>query len=441
MKKLLLLVFALLLTTSIYSQNDGPLIPKPLGSKEIKEKKDKKPFTFFKDVYKDFLKYGTIYAAGDIRNAYENSRKDFFVERPDGGSLYDIPRVIEVTEYFDFDYRYGIGIRKLGRFGYERKPGNFWTGNQLRESQLALSAPTSAVDGFEYLFHFEKERLRGEEFENFRYFLRHTGKYHIAKVEAREQGTFDFSYKSAELRARLPIGKKFSVSAGAIYRTHERAYGYNPIELWLNETEQYYDADGNPFLDENGNPIEFPSNPWYSLGYEYGYTDVYFTETSINPQTGEEVERTDWYWIDEEGNRVADSDLEFRNTVFRDLINRYNNEQWDLIGAFGVVSPIVGADFYHYKNNFWLHAYANYLPPYHSYVSGDKDFSYLNRDNWGKGGLRQDAEGKQWEDYQFGVNFGWKIGKNLGVFIEGEYNKMWDTKFYNSTFGINYTFR
>ena len=56
MKKLLLLVFALLLTTSIYSQNDGPLIPKPLGSKEIKEKKDKKPFTFFKDVYKDFLK-------------------------------------------------------------------------------------------------------------------------------------------------------------------------------------------------------------------------------------------------------------------------------------------------------------------------------------------------------------------------------------------------
>ena len=73
MKKLLLLVFALLLTTSIYSQNDGPLIPKPLGSKEIKEKKDKKPFTFFKDVY-----------------------KDFFVERPDGDSLYDIPRVIEV---------------------------------------------------------------------------------------------------------------------------------------------------------------------------------------------------------------------------------------------------------------------------------------------------------------------------------------------------------
>ena len=32
---------------------------------------------FFKEIYKDFLKYGTVYAAGDISNAYENSRKDY----------------------------------------------------------------------------------------------------------------------------------------------------------------------------------------------------------------------------------------------------------------------------------------------------------------------------------------------------------------------------
>ncbi len=387
---------------------------------------DKK--NIFTELYKDFLKYGTVYAAGDVRNAYENSRKDFFVERPDEGDLYAIPNVVEVTEYFDFDYRIGIGIRKLGRFGYERKPGNFWTGNAYRENQQALSSPTSAVDGFEYLFHFEKERLRGEEFTNFRYFLRHTGKYHIAKVEAREQGTFDFSYKSAELRARLPIGKKFSVSAGLIYRTHERAYGYNPIEIWLNETETFTTPDGEV--------IEYPINPWYALGFEYGYDDIYYTSED---ESGNET--TDWYWVNAEGETVAYTDLQFRNTVFRDLINRYNNEQWDMIGEFGLLSPIVGADFYHYKNNFWLHAYGNYLPGYHKYVSGDLDFSYLNRNNWGKGGLVQDAEPQQWTDYQVGLNFGWKIGKHLGVFIEGEYNKMWDTKFYNSTFGINYTFK
>ena len=409
MRNLLLLMLSLLLSFNVNAQ-------------EIEETKVKK--NIFKEFYNDFLKYGTIYAAGDIRNAYENSRKDFFVERPADGDLYAIPRVVEVTEYFPFDYRYGIGIRKLGRFQYERKPGNFWTGNQYRESQQALSAPTSAVQGFEYLFHFEKERLRDEEWNNFRYFIRHTGKNHIVKLESRSQGAFDFEYKSAEVRARLPIGKKFSLSAGAIYRTHTRAYGYNPIEIWLNEIQI---IDGE----------EYPANPWYSLGYEYGFTDHATTYTDL--ETGEE--RFDWIWRDEQGNIVAHSDLDFRNTVFRDLINRYNNEIWDDIDPFGVVSPILGADFYHYKNNFWFHGYANYLPGYHKYVKGDTDFSYLNRNNWGKGGLVQDAEGEQWEDYQFGVNFGWKIGKNLGVFAEGEYNKMWDTKFFNSTFGINYTFR
>ena len=380
---------------------------------------------FFKELYDDFLKYGTIYAAGDIKNAYENSRKDYFVERPEEGNIYDIPRVIEVTEYFDFDYRYGVGIRKLGRFGYERKPGNFWTGNQFRENVQALSAPTSAVDGFEYLFHYEKERLRGEEWNNWRYFLRHTGKYHIVKWEQRKQGAFDFEYSSAEVRGRLPIGKKFSISAGAIYRSHQRAYGYNPIEIWLNETA----------IDDLGN--EYPVNPWYSLGYEYGFTDHLTTYTDA--QTGEQT--WDYIWKDQQGRTVAWSDLDFRNTVFRDLINRFNNDAWDEIDAFGVLSPIIGADFYHYKNNFWLHSYVNYLPKFHKYVKGDEDFSYLNRNNWGKGGLRQDAEPEQWVDYQVGLNFGWKVGKNIGIFAEGEYNKMWDTKFFNSTFGINYTFK
>ena len=94
---------------------------------------------FLKEFYEDFLKYGTVYAAGDIQNAYESSRKEYFVERPQDGNIYDIPRVIEVTEYYPFDYRIGLGIRKLGRFDYERKPGNFWTGNQNRERQIALS--------------------------------------------------------------------------------------------------------------------------------------------------------------------------------------------------------------------------------------------------------------------------------------------------------------
>jgi len=377
---------------------------------------------FFENVYKDFLKYGTIYGAGDVSNSIEARQESYFVRTGDGNGLYDIPVVVNNTVEYPFDYRVGFGIRKLARFDYERKPKNFYDGT---EDQLAFYAPTSAFKGLEYQFHIEKERFRGDIFDNHRFFLKHTGKHHIVKAESREVSKVNLKYQSAELRARLPIGEKFSISAGAIYRTHDRAYGYNPVEIWLNEE------------DENG----YAANPWYTLGYMYGYDDIYYTQTSIDPNTGEETTISDWCWVDEDGNEVGHSDLDFRETVFTDLMNRYNNEQWDLLEAFGEIAPVVGMDFYHYKNNFWLHAYANYILPYHKYIKGDEAVSYLNRNNWGKGGLIQDADLEQWDDYSAGVNFGWKINKNLGIFFEGEYAKMWDSELFNTSIGLNYTLK
>jgi hypothetical protein len=123
------------------------------------------------------------------------------------------------------------------------------------------------------------------------------------------------------------------------------------------------------------------------------------------------------------------------------LMNEFNGRAWDLLDPWIEVAPIVGFDFYHYKRNFWLHAYGNLILPYHKYVAGEEEFSYLNRNNWGRGGLRQNAELEQWTDYSFGASLGTKIGKNLGIFIEGEYSKMWDSKLYQTTFGLNYTFK
>lgn len=409
MKKLLLLIIVLLTTPSFGQEENKP--------------------TFFEKVYNEIFKYGTVYVAGEIRNSIEEREPTFFVRTGEGGTLYDIPRVEDNTVEYPYDYRYGFGIRKLARFNYERKPRNYYDGT---EEQLVFTAPTSAVTGFEYQFHFEKERFRGILYDNHRYFLKHTGKYHIAKIESREVGRINLNYQSAELRARLPIGKKFSVSAGAIYRTHDRAYGYNPIEIWLNEMSM--DSEGNMF----------PTNPWFTLGYEYGYQDVPYTETSVNPNTGEEIIKQDWYWINPQGDRVADSDLEFRDTYFTRLMNRYNQEQWDLLDPFGEIAPIVGFDFYHYKSKFWLHAYGNYILPYHKYIKGDEQYSYLHRNGWGQGGHNADhlkGNGDQWVDYSFGASFGWKLGKNLGVFAEGEYSKMWDSRLFQTTFGINYTFK
>ena len=387
---------------------------------------EKQKNNFLKSVYKDFLKYGTIYGAGDINNSVEAIEPTYFLRTNPDGSIYSIPDVVDNTEVFPFDYRYGFGIRKLARFDYERKPRNYYDGT---EEQLVFSAPTSAVQGLEYLFHYEKERWRGEDFTNYNYFVKHTGKYHIFKIQSREVGKINLKFQSAELRARLPIGKKFSVSAGVIARGHERAYGYNPIEIWLNETS----------VDENGN--EFPTNQWYQLGYENGYQDVFYEQTSIDPNTGQEITTQDWYWLDEDGNQVASSDLDFRERIFPMLMNEFNGLAWDQLDPWIEIAPIVGFDFYHYKRDFWLHAYANYILPAHKYIAGEEEFSYLNRNNWGKGGLRQDSELEQWADYSFGASLGTKVGKNLGIFVQGEYSKMWDSKLYQTTFGINYSFK
>ena len=404
--KNLLVLFVILFSTQLQAQEEKPGL--------------------FKSIYKDFLKYGTVYGAGDINNSIEAAEPTYFLRTNPDGSLYSIPDVVDNTDVFPFDYRYGFGIRKLARFDYERKPRNYYDGT---EEQLVFGAPTSAVQGLEYLFHYEKERWRGEDFTNYNYFVKHTGKYHIFKIQSREVGKINLKYQSAELRARLPIGKKLSISAGVIARGHERAYGYNPIEIWLNEMS----------VDEFGN--EFPTNQWYQLGYENGYQDVFYTQTSIDPNTGQEITTQDWYWVDEDGKVVASSDLDFRERIMPELMNEFNGLAWDQLDSWIEVAPIIGLDFYHYKRDFWFHGYANYILPYHRYIKGDEEASYLNRNNWGKGGLRQDAELEQWTDYSFGASLGTKVGKNLGIFVQGEYSKMWDSKLYQTTFGINYSFK
>ena len=377
---------------------------------------------FFKKTYDNIFKYATIYVAADMREAYETKYPDYFI-RTNPDDLYAIPDVIDETIYHPFDYRAGVGIRKLARYDYEIKQ-NYIDGT---ENMIGISAPTGAVKGFEYLFHYEKERERGEEFDNTRFFLRHTGKYHIVKLESRKQGNVDFQYQSAEVRFRLPIGRKLSFSIGAIARSHEKAYGYNPIEIWLNETMTYIDSN-------TGEERELVINNWWELGYLYGYEDEFTEYKNLSDGTS----FYDYIWRDENANIVAYGDRDFRDRIYGGLMNRFNEERWNLLDPFMEVAPIVGFDFYHYRPKFWLHAYANCILPYHHYFKGDENLSYLNRNNWGKGGLKKDSQLEQFSDYQGGLIVGLKITKTLGLFLEGEYIKFWDSEIINSSVGLNF---
>ena len=224
-------------------------------------------------------------------------------------------------------------------------------------------------------------------------------------------------------------------------------------EWWDNQTEsKMYWIFGNEWKAGNlsynlkSRPRWFGTNYGYlgPLDNNYGYNDIFYTQTSTDYNTGEETTTQDWCWVDEDGNQVAHSDLDFRETVMPGLMNRFNGEAWDLLDPWVEVAPIIGMDFYHYDRNFWLHAYANYILPAHKYIAGEEEFSYLNRNNWGVDGgptIGGDEEYEQWEDYQGGLVFGWKLSKSIGVFFEGEYTKFWDSEIYNSSVGLNITLK
>jgi hypothetical protein len=86
-------------------------------------------------------------------------------------------------------------------------------------------------------------------------------------------------------------------------------------------------------------------------------------------------------------------------------------------------SAIVGFDYYSYKKDYWLHAWGNVLP---LHWLSDNEYSYNT------------FIGGQWIDYSGGLIFGYWFNKNMGIFIEGKYNKYWNREWHNFSFGVNY---
>ena len=197
----------------------------------------------------------------------------------------------------------------------------------------------------------------------------------------------------------MPIGKKLSISIGSIYRTYEKAYGYNPIQKYLED------------------------NYWWTLAYNYAnHTDQLYQ--MVNPTTGETM-GYDYQWFNQQGNLIAASDADYRNGVFQNVVNRYNAEELAQIGSFADLAVVAGVDFYHYKKNFWLHLYGNILTK-HQLMSGDERYSYNNF-----------VEG-DWIDYSAGSVFGFRVGKNLGVFSEVTLQRYWDRNLKEIKVGLNY---
>ena len=335
--------------------------------------------------FKDLFKYSTIYASYNESSPLFTPESYFVTQ---GGD------VVNTTPEVQNDFSYSFGLRKIARFDYENKENRFYDGS---EQNTSLSSNFGNVKGLEYLIQYTKGKQRGLEYTSQRYFVRWSKKWFSVRAEVQENGIINLNYKAGDVRLKIPLGKKLSLSVGGIVRTHE-PYGYNPIDTYL-ETQ-----------------------PWWNLAYDYGFTDHYY---GIDYDNDGELDNFDWWWSNSDGIRIADTDAGFRQNIYRNIVNDYNETELDKIGTLGTLSAVAGLDFYHYRDNFWLHAWGNVLPK-HKHILGNFDYSYelyYGSDNW--------------TDYNYGVIFGWYITKKLGLYTEIEQTRFWDKDLKFIKAGIN----
>ena len=349
-------------------------------------------------ILKDIFKYSTLYGSYSESSPLFTP-EEFFVKQ-DG-------TVVNVTPERQNDFIWSVGLRKIARMDYENRANRFYDGSEQNSS---LQSNVGNVKGLEYLFNFSKGRQQGREFESERYLVRYIAKYWMAKVEVQQNGLISLDYKSADLRLKLPI-KKFNLSIGVAARSH-LPYGYSPITEYL----------GSTITDDDGN--EYTAN-WWDLAYEYGYQDVAY---GIDTNFDGTLDQVDWYWVNDEGVRVADTDLDFRRNDYTRIVNDYNKTMLDQIGTMGTLSSVIGLDFYHYRDSFWVHSWASIYPK-HKHIYGDSEFSYetfIGKDDW--------------LDFNIGIITGWKITKKIGVFTEYEKTRFWDKDLIYLKAGLNIRF-
>ena len=320
---------------------------------------------------KKVFKFSTFYVAANGGTSL--SDRDIYSV---SGSKLDYDTI--VTPY---DYSLSLGIRKIQRFQYEgTSPFKDGTESSFSDAASIGRSP------FEYLFEIEYRRQEGVEYLDQQHFLRYVKPIWFTKVEYIKDGFADIEYYEATQRFRINGKKKLSFNFGGVTRLAE-PYGYDPLEQWTMVTGDIH---------------------YTQLAIQEGYTvDVYNNE-----------------YKDPNGNVVATSSEIWNEVVIPQVLENYVEDKRNQLENQWQHSIVIGFDFYHYKKNFWLHSWGNFMP-YH-YDDGGQ-YSYHNFN-----------DGKQWYDYSGGLIFGLKINKHLGTFVEDKYNKYWNREWYDFKFGINY---
>ena len=402
-----------------------------------------------------FFKYSTAYASFSL-NAPRHQDDRFSII---GGLSTGQLEVARDERELQPDFQKSFGLRKIGRFKYEPKRGvknagkggTWYDGSEKNANESATIAP---VKGWEFLFKWSEGRQWGEEYINQEYWLRYTGDWYMAKVGWSELGLEDIVYSQGDLRVKwtLPVlDNGFTVSVGAKHRQHP-VYGFDAMVLdttwyrgsWWDFAEDAFGIDDNMWAD--GNAIDEDGNWIESELLEYVDGEWVPIEGS-GPfwNEGGEYWGHDWLWRDADGRIFAYTDREYFVYHFPGMLEEYIDGVKRGLGFQKETSIVLGMDYYHHSDNWWIHAWGNWLP----YHFGHDKYSYHNAADYathledGKDPhkfMYMDPMWMTWNDYDYGAIFGVKIKDNLGVFAEGKYLYYWERPAYDFKFGLNYQF-
>tara|TARA_Y100001937_G_scaffold20869_1_gene29296 strand:- start:3577 stop:4863 length:1287 start_codon:yes stop_codon:yes gene_type:complete len=421
------LMMGLLLTTSLLSQN----------------------------IIGDFFKYSTAYASFSLNAPrYQDDRFAII-----GGLSTGQLEISRDKRELKPDFQTSFGLRKIGRFQYEPKRGvksagkggTWYDGSEQNANESATFGP---VKGWEYLIKLSEGRQWGNDYVNREFWLRYIGDYLMAKVGVTELGLEDIKYTQGDIRLHLTpeaLNDKFHLSVGVKHRQHP-VYGFDAMVL----DTTWYRGEWWKFAEK---AFGIDDNAWFTQEYyENGDLDVQLYE--LDPETGElrpiegggpfwnddgRFVGVDWLWRDVDGRIFAYTDREYFLYHFPGMLEEYIGEVKKSLGSQNETSLVLGIDFYHYGENWWLHTWGNWLP----YHYGHTTHAYHNAAHYRKhkddGGkphefMFMDKMWHSWNDYDMGAIFGVKIKDNLGVFAEGRYLYYWERPAYDIKLGINYQF-
>ena len=403
----------------------------------------------------NFFKYSTAYASFSLNAPrYQDDRFSIV-----GGLSTGQLEVARSERELKPDFQTSIGLRKVGRFQYEPKRGvkgagkggTWYDGSEQNANESATFGP---VKGWEYLIRWSEGRQWGNDYVNQEYWLRYIGDWVMAKVGVTELGLEDIKYAQGDVRLHLTpeaLNDKFHLSVGLKHRQHP-VYGFDAMVL----DTTWYRGEWWKFAEK---AFGVDDNAWFTQEYyENGDLDVQLYE--LDPETGDlrpiegggpfwnddgRFVGVDWLWRDQDGRIFAYTDREYFLYHFPSMLEEYIDERKRLLGNQNETSLVIGLDFYHYGQSWWLHAWGNWMPVHFGHTTHAYHNAAHYRKHKDDGGKPHEFEFKNammhdWNDYDMGAIFGVKIKDNLGVFAEGRYLYYWERPAYDIKLGVNYQF-